>query len=107
MDLSNTEFPLVPLMWFLPTALLIQHYKKKTKQKSEMLLFSLQRNGTERFFGLNHEIKFSVLWKILDGTGKYLMVFITKVFWPDGFTGVSYEHHSLETESSKERNFYK
>lgn len=29
MDLSNTELPLPPSMWFLPTALLIQHYKKR------------------------------------------------------------------------------
>lgn len=45
-----------------------------------MPLFSLQSNGTERFIVLNHDIKLSVFGKIVDGTGKHLMVFTTKVF---------------------------
>lgn len=66
-----------------------------------MSLFSLQSNGTERFIVLNRDMKLSVLWKFLDGTRKHLMVFTTKVFWPGG---LNCEHHSLETESSREEH---
>lgn len=69
-----------------------------------MPLFSLQSNGTERLIVLNHDMKLSVLWKILHGTGKYLMVFTTKV--KVNTSCDSCEYQSLETGSSKERNIY-
>lgn len=48
-------------------------------------------------------MKLSVLKKILDGTGKYLMVFTTKAFQSDGFTVMSCSTPFLR--ESRDRTF--